>query len=540
MADTIDTKNTTPVEISWDSEINPNTANPTELADYVTFKVKILNEEDVSDSNLWELFQNNFENFTVSTFSQVKLRTQQVLRDCLRSRGVHISKNNKRKTIAQTLFECLQEEDQYEWTNENIDDIPNDNYVVKSPKLARQIANQDSTLSDIAQPTSQKLAPLNIKQPTTAPPASLHMPSNTSLEMLDKEKIHVNPSPLISSNENLTGFGKEIANMAKIYTEEQKYGGTNESLDFKLKFFYDICSRADIPQKAYSNALQTLLKGLALDIYFMNELSNISFQNAIEHLRNYFQGPEFHRKNLSEWNITTLKTFIAKNPEKSIGECLLLLIKTLRKLQHGFREALQTIDYLHDKLVTACHGVPACIYAVSDPLPTIGALINKLQSSIIASIIDATKRCYVCHKEDCRSWNHSEQEWDNYKNKFNKKFKNRLRPRLFNNKHFQKRFKHYIMDCEGDHKDTSDDRSESELDNLFDSLVVDVVKNDVGTDANEKEAQIYCTNYGKIIIESATSMALKLSNKAFNNALNVKIIQWIFVYAVDSQIVSSD
>lgn len=239
--------------------------------------------------------------------------------------------------------------------------------------------------------------------------------------------------------------------MAKIYTEEQKYGGTNESLDFKLKIFYDICRRADIPQKAYSNALPTMLKGLALDIYYMNELSNMSFQNSIEHLRNYFQGPEFHRKNLSEWNSTTLKTVIAENPDKSIGECLLLLIQTLRKLQHGLREALQTIEYLHDKLVTACHGVPACRYAVSDPPPTVGALINKLQSSIIAyekenvqsnayftdrryhknspsSNIDTTRRCYVCHKEDCRSWNHSEQERDNYKNKFKEEFKNRLKP----------------------------------------------------------------------------------------------------------------
>ncbi|RKF79299.1 hypothetical protein GcM1_203011, partial [Golovinomyces cichoracearum] len=136
-----------------------------------------------------------------------------------------------------TLFECLQGEDKHEWTNENIDDILNDNYVVKSPKLARRIANRDSTLSDFAQPTSQKLAPLNIKQPTTVPPASLHMPSNTSLEMPDKERINDNSSPLISTNEKLTGFGKEILNIAKIYIEEQKYGGTNESLDFKKILF---------------------------------------------------------------------------------------------------------------------------------------------------------------------------------------------------------------------------------------------------------------------------------------------------------------
>ena len=37
-----------------------------------------------------------------------------------------------------------------------------------------------------------------------------------------------------------TGYGKEIANIAKIYTEEQKYGNTNKSLNYKLTIFYNI------------------------------------------------------------------------------------------------------------------------------------------------------------------------------------------------------------------------------------------------------------------------------------------------------------
>jgi len=38
----------------------------------------------------------------------------------------------------------------------------------------------------------------------------------------------------------VTGYSKEIANVAKIYIEEQKYGGINESLDYKLIIFYNI------------------------------------------------------------------------------------------------------------------------------------------------------------------------------------------------------------------------------------------------------------------------------------------------------------
>ena len=45
----------------------------------------------------------------------------------------------------------------------------------------------------------------------------------------------------------VTGSNKEIANVAKIYIEEQKYSGINESLNYKLIIFYDICNRADVP-----------------------------------------------------------------------------------------------------------------------------------------------------------------------------------------------------------------------------------------------------------------------------------------------------
>ena len=40
----------------------------------------------------------------------------------------------------------------------------------------------------------------------------------------------------------ITSYSKEIANIAKIYTEEQKYGSINESFNYKLTIFYNICN----------------------------------------------------------------------------------------------------------------------------------------------------------------------------------------------------------------------------------------------------------------------------------------------------------
>ena len=50
------------------------------------------------------------------------------------------------------------------------------------------------------------------------------------------------PVPIYAPTDTIQGYGKEITNMAKIYTEEQKYNGTNKSLNYKLIIFYNICN----------------------------------------------------------------------------------------------------------------------------------------------------------------------------------------------------------------------------------------------------------------------------------------------------------
>jgi hypothetical protein len=51
-------------------------------------------------------------------------------------------------------------------------------------------------------------------------------------------------------------------------------------------------------------------------------------------------------------------------------------------LQYGLIPALQSTEFLYNKIVTACQGSLAYRYAVSDPPIDLGQLIHKLQSSI--------------------------------------------------------------------------------------------------------------------------------------------------------------
>jgi hypothetical protein len=71
-----------------------------------------------------------------------------------------------------------------------------------------------------------------------------------------------------------------------------------------------------------------------------------------------------------------------KNTGKLTHNCLQLLIKKLRYLQHGLDYNLQTDNFLHSKLVTACQKLPACQYACFKPSDSLAGLTNDLQSFI--------------------------------------------------------------------------------------------------------------------------------------------------------------
>jgi hypothetical protein len=75
-----------------------------------------------------------------------------------------------------------------------------------------------------------------------------------------------------------------------------------------------------------------MLKGLALDHFYINQLSYLLFTKAYKHLQNFFKELGFQRKNLDEWNTIILITVMTENTDKFISECLQLLIYKLCQL----------------------------------------------------------------------------------------------------------------------------------------------------------------------------------------------------------------
>jgi hypothetical protein len=92
---------------------------------------------------------------------------------------------------------------------------------------------------------------------------------------------------------------KELANLAKLYTNEAKYSDENDSFSFKLTIFHDMCDRADVSQSAKLKAFSTMLKDLILDYYYSNMFTSIitviTFDEVCFSMRNYFENAEYRR-----------------------------------------------------------------------------------------------------------------------------------------------------------------------------------------------------------------------------------------------------
>jgi hypothetical protein len=434
----------------------------------VSAKIQEYEVDNEMDVGLWSLYQEDFESFDTDKFKRVSTKQLKELYHLLRQRGVYAYPKEKRYTYAHLLASVVQEEEFHTWTQEEVDEVYIEtNGDVKSNRLKIYTKHgvgykpsNDPRVRSGTGPVQPTIQPVQPAQPAIQPVRqSAGPPPQQPIQPPVYPQQPQQPLPQMTVQQPLLplaqtpGYGKELAVAAKLYTDDQKYDGTSGNLDYKLSIFNDICNRADVPPAAHMKALPLMLTGIALNHYYNAQLALLTFDDACKSLRNFFEGPGTERRTLDEWNGLTLKSIVQdnSNTDKSTIACLQLLIAKLTQLQHGLTPGLRTNEFLHQKLVMACQGVPACRYAVSEPPDKLGPLINKLQSSIAAyekenEVTDATQiyftdrryyrqnrygnrrtrqdqnqlqgRCYICKRSDCRSWKHTQEEQEQSKAKF--------------------------------------------------------------------------------------------------------------------------
>ena len=123
----------------WQHSIDVAKAAQEDLDMYTQAKTHKYELYNKVDSDLWDLFQDDFKDFDKNIFTRVARRHLQELRTCLRGRGVYVAPNGKRTTIAQTLFDVIAEEEQHEWTDDEIQEVCTLMGTIKSMNLRYRI-----------------------------------------------------------------------------------------------------------------------------------------------------------------------------------------------------------------------------------------------------------------------------------------------------------------------------------------------------------------------------------------------------------------
>jgi hypothetical protein len=267
-------------------------------------------------------------------------------------------------------------------------------------------------------------------------------------------------------------------------------------------------------------------------------------------MRNYFEDVEYRRDILFKWNNLTLKSMMTSNEDKSIEECLQLLIKQLRHLQHGLNPKLRSKKFIHNKLINACQDVFVCQYVCFKLSDSLTNLINDLRSSIIiyqkvnsANFIEtfetffidkryhknfsfridnfsfrinqnrrylSKKKCFVCQKKECWSTKHSKDERETTK----QKFKNRLN-------RFFIRIDHYISEYERTNLSSSYSQNDSDTDlEEMKALIVNLSSLSLFSNSdNRSSVETFITSFDFVENANAEIMITNLANRSLNHFL---------------------
>jgi hypothetical protein len=373
----------------WGHGIDTATATGAEMTSFIQWRIDVYRQKGWTNSDLSEYYAADFHNFTREHFESCSSDTVRDLRDHLRHYGVYVRKG-RGFPIARELHTAIETE--LDWPD---DDNSNGSPHSGDTKTTRNQPDPTSTRYTPTSPPGTSAPPRDTPAPSRDTPAP---PQDTSATIpIPQDRAVANSGhgeqPVGKPRHEGHGYGRELANLAKMYpSEDEKYSGNpTDSFNYKRSIFLDYCEQVDIPPEVLHKAFPTMLCGLAKDFYFKScRGKNLPFDALCNSIRRRFETDEHGRLTLLEWNTTTLQSIIDKNPDKTTAECLDLLIKKFTTLQRSLPDEYHQDKILHDKIVVACRSSPTCHYACYKPADTIAGLIGDLQSSI-ATHQEATK-----------------------------------------------------------------------------------------------------------------------------------------------------
>ena len=95
-------------------------------------------------------------------------------------------------------------------------------------------------------------------------------------------------------------YGRDLATLVKIYTEESKYSREDNNFNRKLTIFNNLYNRVSIPQEAKIKGFLTMLCSITLNFYYKNKVTYTTFNSICDAIHNYFKGLEYKRRVLTK------------------------------------------------------------------------------------------------------------------------------------------------------------------------------------------------------------------------------------------------
>lgn len=372
-------------------------------------------------------------------------------------------------------------------------------------------------------------------------------------------------------------YSHELTQLDKVYKDDDKFSGTGDNLDYKLAIFYDKCNRIGLPPEMYGRAASIMLSGQAQTYYYNNRSAMATWPEFVASLRKFFEGTEWNRLNRAKWQTINLADVITANPTLSTADCLRKLITEIDMLQRGIGPEFAGPFYLRENIIRAVRGHPALLIGLTNPPEDVPGLVNSLHSSIVnyeavhktpqlgsyvqsyndeeeedgeeneAYFVDrhyrggrsgfrdrgrfygrqrhaprrgtrrpfsSQKRCFVCDKIGCWSTNHSQQERDDSKKKFEAD-----RPHVRNQPNYEKAMQRYIYEYEGN--------SPNEITQYFDQLLLDVAEDETynspaDSSRNGEPDQQFFTSVGALETRQSSAITEALADYAFKHRVTME------------------
>ena len=262
--------------------------------------------------------------------------------------------------MGDALFTTVQEEEPEQWTEFEVNDCLLKGEEFNSNRIKILLDNKTAltTLTTLSTPTTPAIR--HTTNSTTEAEVTVRA-TPTNQRQTPTQLDNQTPQPVYTTEKD---FGKELTNLAKIYTTESKYTGQDDNFDFKLVIFHDLCGRASVPDEAKAKAYPTMLSNLALDHYYTN------LRNTAQTLPFDCQGSNRTRSYCKYENIYEGgKRFQGKLSlcTKCNGPCVALISSPYLFIAHSLHPFTPTYGSPTGRYYTAVYpGTPSTISTASD------------------------------------------------------------------------------------------------------------------------------------------------------------------------------